>query len=161
MYYVIISRMPNSAFGAVFNKIRVRYMSRMLRADMGDRAFFERNVYIGHLKNIQFGINCHINENVYLQSCSLGDNVLLAPGVKILANVHSYDNIALPIALQQGSKRPVIIGDNVWLGTNVLVLPGVEIGDNVIVGAGSVVTKNLSSNCIYAGVPAKFIKQRI
>jgi acetyltransferase-like isoleucine patch superfamily enzyme len=54
---------------------------------------------------------------------------------------------------------PIIIGNNVWIGSNSTILPGVVIGDNSIIGAGSVVTKNVPSNVIVAGVPAKVIKK--
>ncbi|MDD4150740.1 MAG: DapH/DapD/GlmU-related protein, partial [Bacteroidales bacterium] len=55
--------------------------------------------------------------------------------------------------------EPVIIGDNVWVGSNVTILPGVSIGDNVVIGAGTVVTKTILNNAIAVGNPAKIIKQ--
>lgn len=53
---------------------------------------------------------------------------------------------------------PIVVGDNVFIGNNVIILPGVTIGDNVVIGAGSVVTKDIPSNCVCAGVPARVIK---
>ena len=58
----------------------------------------------------------------------------------------------------QGSSHPIIIGDNVWIGTGTIILPGVTIGDGAIVAAGSVVNKSVPENCIYGGNPAELIR---
>ncbi len=60
---------------------------------------------------------------------------------------------------QQKVTKPVIIGDDVWIGARVIILPGVTIGSRVVVGAGSVVTKDLPSNTVCAGIPCRVIKQ--
>jgi acetyltransferase-like isoleucine patch superfamily enzyme len=84
----------------------------------------------------------------------IGDNTIFAPGVKIISANHSkYDYSKHDLC------NPIIIGNNCWLGTNVVVLPEVNLGDNVVVAAGSVVTKSFESNLIIGGVPAKIIKK--
>lgn len=84
----------------------------------------------------------------------IGDNTIFAPGVKIISANHNKQDFN-----KHDKTIPVVIGNNCWLGTNVVVLPGVELGDNVIVAAGSVVHKSFGSNLIIGGVPAKIIKE--
>ena len=80
----------------------------------------------------------------------IGDDTIFAPGVKIISADHD------PADLKRWKKeKPVVIGKNCWIGANAVILPGVELGDNVIVGAGAVVTKSFPSNVTIVGVPAK------
>jgi len=81
-----------------------------------------------------------------------GYNVLFAPGVKIISSNHDFTKERMPV-----KASPVVIGDNVWLGTSVVILPEVEIGKNSIIAAGAVVNKNVPDNAIVAGVPAKIV----
>lgn len=88
---------------------------------------------------------------------SLGENVHITDGVKFL----THDGGTLLFRNKIPSldiTKPITIGNNVYLGNNVLILPGVTIGDNVIVAAGAVVTKNIPSNVVVGGVPARVIK---
>ena len=95
---------------------------------------------------------CYIQAN---NGIKIGKNFLCASGVKIISANHDYDNL-----MKSKKDDPIIIGDNVWIGTGAIILPGVKLGDNCIVGAGSVVTKSFSENSIIAGNPAKLIKKR-
>ena len=94
--------------------------------------------------------NCYIQA---LQGIHIGSNFLFAPGTTIVSVNHGVNN-----EYKDVNTKPVVIGDNVWLGANVIILPEVNLGDNVVVGAGSVVTKSFPSNSIIAGNPAKLIK---
>jgi len=84
----------------------------------------------------------------------IGDDSIFAPGIKIISANHKKNNLDL----HDKSISPVRIGRNCWIGTNAIILPGVQIGDNVIIGAGSVVTKSFPSNVVIAGNPAKVIR---
>lgn len=99
-----------------------------------------------------------ISGGCYFQALNgiiLGKNFLFAPGLKMISSNHSKENTDDFV-----EAKPIIIGDNVWIGTNVVILPSVEIGNNCIVGAGSVVTKSFKeNNLVIAGNPAKIIKQ--
>ncbi len=99
-----------------------------------------------------------VSGGAYIQAVNgieFGENLLFAPGVKIVSANHDF------VSRGASSKeRPIVIGSNVWLGANCVILPGVELADGVIVGAGAVVTKSFTKkNSIIAGNPAKIIKR--
>jgi len=83
----------------------------------------------------------------------IGDGTIFAPGVKIISANHDPQDLS-----QWKLDRPIKIGKNCWIGANAVILPGVELGDNVIVGAGAVVTNSFPDNVIVAGNPATIVK---
>lgn len=85
----------------------------------------------------------------------IGDDTIFAPGVKIISANHVKNDFTK----HDKTIGPIVIGKRCWIGANAVILPGVRLGDDVIVGAGSVVTKSFDSNLIIAGCPAKIIKQ--
>ena len=110
--------------------------------------------------NISIGKNFYTNYNVTIldgAKVTFGDNVFIAPNCVFSTAGHAIDSEqrsrGLEIAL------PITVGDNVWIGTNVSVLPGVTIGNNTIIGAGSVVNKNIPEGVIAAGNPCKVIRK--
>lgn len=116
---------------------------------------------------LEIGNNVQINDYVHLscaESLIIGDNVLIASKVYITDLNHgsySGEKQSSPQEIAKERKiytKPVKIGNNVWIGENVSVLSGVEIGENAVLGANSVVTKDIPKNCIVAGNPAKVIK---
>ncbi|OGC45116.1 hypothetical protein A2V49_02320 [candidate division WWE3 bacterium RBG_19FT_COMBO_34_6] len=116
--------------------------------------------YVTGYKNIKMGKLCSPGSNFhqYIQAVNkivLGDNVLMGPGVTIISSDHDFEDFN-----KHKDSYPIIIGNDVWLGANVVILPGVKIGNNCIVGAGSVVTKNIPDNSVAAGVPCKVIKKK-
>jgi maltose O-acetyltransferase len=103
---------------------------------------------------VLLGERCMIGENARIGNyadVTIGDDFLAAPGLTIDTGTHD------PLTLEPTSK-PVNIGRNVWCGTNVTILPGISIGENAIIGAGSVVTRDIPSNSIAVGVPARVIR---
>nr|WP_161129618.1 DapH/DapD/GlmU-related protein [Photobacterium lucens]MZG79984.1 acetyltransferase [Photobacterium lucens] len=115
---------------------------------------------------IIFGENVQINDNVHIaagKKIQLGNNVLIASRVFITDHNHGSfpfeSEINTPISDRKLSFDAVNIEDNVWLGEGVIVLPGVTIGKNSIIGAGTIVTKSIPENSIAVGNPARVIKE--
>ena len=111
------------------------------------------------------GRHCHIGDNFYANfnltlvddgEITIGNNVLCAPNVTIATAAHPFSPSLRAQALQY--NLPVKIGNNVWIGTGAIILPGVTIGDNSIIGAGSVVTRDIPANCIAVGNPCKMLR---
>jgi acetyltransferase-like isoleucine patch superfamily enzyme len=123
---------------------------------------YESDVF--HPKII-IGNNVTINYNLHLgciNSIQIQNNVLIGSNVLITDHSHGFvsnEDLNLPPAKRKlYSKGPVFIGNNVWIGDFVSILPGVNLGDNVIVGSNSVVTKSFPPNVVIGGVPAKILK---
>lgn len=115
--------------------------------------------YVTGAKNISLGKNCSPGSNLcqYIQAVNkiiVGDNVLMGPGSKIISANHDSNEFTKHI-----KSKPIIIGSNVWIGADVIILPGTKIGNNVIIGAGSIVTKSIPSNSVAVGNPCKVIKK--
>lgn len=89
---------------------------------------------------------------------SIGNNVTVAMGVTFCTHTHriGYSNRRAEIGTV---SRPITVGEGTWIGANALILPGINIGKGSIIAAGAVVTENCKDNCLYAGVPAKKIKE--
>ena len=113
-----------------------------------------------------YGYNIHVGENffanydcVILDVCkvTIGDNCMLAPRVCIYTATHPLDATTRISGLEYGKE--VKIGDNVWIGGSAVIVPGVTIGNNVVVAAGAVVTKDVPDNVVVGGNPAKIIKE--
>lgn len=116
--------------------------------------------YCDYGKNISVGKNFYINHNCTIldgAKVTFGDNVFIAPNVVFSTAGHAID----PEQRARGLEIafPINVGDNVWIGANVSVLPGVTIGSNTIIGAGSVVNKDIPEGVIAAGVPCKVIRK--
>ena len=161
IYYTIANKLPSSFFplGSFFNFFRVSLLKRMLKIGRG--CIVQPYVSFGKGKGIVIGDMCQINERVYIQSGIIGNYVLIAPNTSILGKFHGYDKVDIPMALQGVTKDiPPIIEDDVWIGRNVVIMPGVTIGKGSIVGSNAVVTKSTEPYSIVGGVPAKLIRKR-
>lgn len=90
----------------------------------------------------------------------IGSDVLMGPDVKIITRNHVFDDPKIIINHQGITFHPVIIGNDVWIGANAVILPGVKIGDGAVIAAGAVVTKDVAPYTIVGGVPAKVIGKR-
>ena len=102
----------------------------------------------------RIGIHCTV-----IGPVCIGDHVNLAQGITVTALNHNYADSSRKIDEQGISTKPVVIGDDVWIGANAVILSGVTIGRHVVVAAGAVVTKDIPDYSLVAGVPAKEIKK--
>lgn len=129
-------------FGTVSGKSKVE---PGLRVDYGE------NIHVG--RNFYANFNC-----IFLDVCPIhiGNDVMFGPGVSLVTPEHPLDPVERNSGLEFG--KPISIGNNCWMGADVTVIGGVTIGENVVVGAGSVVTKSFGDNVVIAGNPAKVIK---
>ena len=123
------------------------------------------NVSIGTNFNCDYGLHISVGKNFLtnynvtildIAPVTIGDYVMIGPNTLISTVGHPLSPMGRREHL--GVAKPVTIGDDVWIGGNVTILPGVSIGNNVIVAAGAVVTKDVPDNCVVGGVPAKVIK---
>lgn len=97
--------------------------------------------------------------NTIIGPVTIGHHVNLAQNITVTALNHNFTDTAQRIDEQGVSTNPIVISDDVWIGANAVILPGVTIGCHAVVAAGAVVTENVPSRCVVGGVPAKIIKQ--
>ena len=117
---------------------------------------------IGNYDNVFLHENAEINHGCFLLAkdrIEVGVNSTLAYGVSILTSANPHGPYNLLSKLYPRKIAPVIIGDNVWIGANATILPGVKIGDCSVVAAGALVNKDVPNNVVVAGVPAKIVKR--
>jgi maltose O-acetyltransferase len=117
-------------------------------------------LYVDYGDNIAFGSGCFANYGLVaadVAPITIGDDVLIGPNVQLLTPSHPIDPERRRNKLE--SAAPITIRDNVWLGGGVIVLGGVTIGENSIIGAGAVVTKDIPANVVAVGNPARVIRE--
>ena len=131
--------------------------------ELKDNVYIEDNCRIECISgNIIIGQNTYFNINnslAAMKGISIGNNCLFGPNVGIYDHDHCYDNTKVLIKDQGYVVENVDIKNNIWVGRDTTITKGVIIDDRVVVGCNSVVTKNLESNGLYAGIPAKHIKK--
>jgi maltose O-acetyltransferase len=139
---------------------RELYWKRKLK-NLGIKVRFYPNVTIHSANNVEIGDYSRIGEYVHIWGkggIRIGKNTMIATHVILSSNSHDPN---AEIMIETNSAAPIIVGDNVWLGANSIVLQGVSIGSGTIIGAGSVVTKNIPENVVAVGIPAKILRSRI
>ena len=118
------------------------------------RCDFSSKVTLGD--NSDIGLYAELNGTVII-----GNDVIMAPNVVVYTRNHNSSDISIPIKYQGDSpERPVVIGDGTWIGSRVIILPGVNIGANSIVGAGAVVTKSVPDYSVVVGNPGRVVRRR-
>lgn len=161
-YYGIAQHLPRStAPGGRLWKMMRGCVARGMLASAGRGINVESLAYIGKGSGIRVGENSGIGYRCYLQgNITIGNDVMMAPEVIILTGSHRYDRTDIPMSKQGSFDRPVIIEDDVWIGTRAIILPGVRIGKGSIIGCAAVVTSDVSPFSIVGGIPARVIGKR-
>ncbi|TVP92399.1 sugar O-acetyltransferase [Alkalibacterium sp.] len=122
-------------------------------------------IHVEPTVRVDYGYNVHVENNfyanfncVFLDVCPIriGKNAMFGPGVSLVTPEHPLHPDERNSGLEFG--RPISIGDNCWIGANATIIGGVTLGKNVVVAAGSVVTRSFSDNVVLAGAPARVIK---
>ena len=133
---------------------------RELFGEMGDGVVVMPSFRCDYGYNVRLGRNTFINYDcVFLDCCpiTIGADVQIAPAVQIYTATHPIDAAIRRSGLE--SARPVAIGDDVWIGGGSIILPGVTIGAKTVIGAGSVVTRDLPPNVVAVGNPCRVIRE--
>lgn len=147
----------------------IRYaLLKTIAQRCGENVSIHADCYLLNPQNLSLGDNVSINPMCYIEcgksaegGVTIGNNVSIAHGVTIMASSHSFDDTKINIKDQKVSYRSVRIEDDVWVGAKATILSGRVIKKGAIIAAGAVVTKDVESYTIVAGVPARVIKSRI
>lgn len=161
IYNSIAKKMPLSYSPVNLGARYIRaYLGKILLLECGQNINIEKGAAFG--ENVTLGDNSGIGINAFISSnVSIGNNVMMGPDCIIYTANHSFENRGIPMRCQGFSeKKEVNIGDDVWIGGRVIILPGIKIGKGAIIGAGAVVTKDVPEYAIVAGNPAKIIRYR-
>lgn len=138
---------------------RNELLRRILGEVRGD-ILIEQPFYCDYGYNISVGRNFYANFNLVIldeAKVTFGDNVFIAPGCGFYTAGHPVDAGERNKGLEYA--RPITVGNNVWIGAQVCVLPGVTIGDNCVIGAGSVVNRDIPANSVAVGNPCRVVKK--
>jgi maltose O-acetyltransferase len=136
-----------------------RALLEQLLGSVGEETAIRAPLYVDYGSNITIGARCFANYGLMaldVAPITIGDDVQIGPNVQLLTPTHPVE--PGPRRDKWEAAEPITIGDNVWLGGGVIVCPGVSIGGNTVVGAGSVVTRDLPADVVAVGNPAKVIK---
>jgi len=157
--YWLIKEIP----GIFGNLLRARYLSKKFK-HAGKNITIYSGTMFRSMENLCIGDNSQIGHDNFIQALggvSIGDNVSTAPGVKIWSVNHNYNEENRLIGKQGQTKQEVVIGNDVWIASNVFIMPGVHLPDGIVVSAGSVVgVKSYKPYCLIAGNPARIIGYR-
>ena len=157
-YMDAFNKTSNSPLGL---KRRSKLIKKMF-GSVGENAYIEPPLHANFGgANVFIGDNFYANFNLTLVDdgkITIGDNVMIGPNVTIITPVHPLE-VKDRLSKNNQKNLPVVIKDNVWIASNVQILPGVTIGKNSVIATGAVVTKDVPPNVLVMGVPAKVVKE--
>lgn len=142
----------------------IRYaLLKNLALYVGNNVSIHPDVYLFNVDKLSIGDNVSIHPMSYIEAyggVTIGNDVSIAHGVTIMSVTHNFSLLDIPIKDQSVKPMPIVICDNVWVGAKTVILGDNKINEGAILGAGTVVTKDVRENAIVAGVPSKIIKIR-
>jgi maltose O-acetyltransferase len=136
-----------------------RQLLETLLGSIGEDTEIRPPLYVDYGAHLTLGARCFANFGLValdVAAITIGDDVQIGPNVQLLTPTHPVE--PEPRRQKWEAAEPIVIGDNVWLGGGVIVLPGVTIGENTVVGAGAVVTRDLPANVVAVGNPARVVR---
>lgn len=149
-------------FEYIKNYSRVNIVASRLKF-CGTDVIIDYNVWFNNTNKISIGNGCFIGRDVYVNAygdISIGNDCSIAAGCKLISGNRSFEKNGIPISVQEVSIGKIVLQDDVWLGYDVIVLPGVTLKEGCVVAANSVVTKSFEAFSIIAGAPAKSVGRR-
>lgn len=155
----IFKILPDSDKSKISRKLRARAV-KLIVLKCGKNVNVSKSATFG--SHIQIGDNSGIGKNAAINGkVIIGKNVMMGPDVMMYTRNHSFDRLDIPMCEQGVSQeKPIIIGDDIWIGARCIILGGVTVGNGAVIGAGSVVTKDVQPYAVVAGNPAKMIRDR-
>lgn len=151
--------LPRSESFFGFGKIVRRFGAKLFLSQCGKNVNIEKGATFSH--RCSLGNNSGIGVRAQLGEVHIGNDVMMGPDCVMLSSNHEFSDTDTPMNRQGVQKsRPIFIGNDVWIGQRVIVLPGIRIGNGVIIGAGAVVTHDVRDYDVVAGNPAKVIRNR-
>jgi acetyltransferase-like isoleucine patch superfamily enzyme len=147
------------------SNVRGIYRLRCLRkkCNLGVNVELQMDLRVSSPQNLQIGDYAYIGGAAFIQALgnvSIGRGTIIGPGLRIYSANHNFRNATSIPYDEDFDKKPVVIGENVWIGGDVIIVPGTTIGEGVIIGAGSIVTGNILPMSIIGGNPAKTLGKR-
>jgi maltose O-acetyltransferase len=162
LYYGLAKFLPGLEFplGGLWRGMRAVCVGGFI-SSAGERIDVEPRVYLADGRYVSIGDRCEVNAGTQIFGARIGADVMLGPDVIILCRNHQFRDPDLPPRAQGTSEPdPPVIEDGAWLGARVIVLPGRRIGAGAVVGAGSVVSRDVEPYSIVAGNPVRVIGSR-
>ena len=163
LYYLVGIHLPTQPFpgwrlGYAFR----RFLVGRIFESCGEGVIIKQGAIFGDGSKLRIGNHSQIGHNARVPfDLIVGDDVIMAPDIIIWSVGHEFSRTDIPIRLQgETPRRPVVIGNDVWLGQRCIIMPGVQIGDHAVIGAASVVTRDIPPYAVVAGVPAKVLRYR-
>ncbi|MBU3560591.1 acyltransferase [Polynucleobacter sp. MWH-Hall10] len=139
------------------------FVCKQFFSKCGGFPWIQPRVIFVHTEKISLGKFFGVNSNSYLNGyggIEIGDHVLLGSNVTISSGIHPIDGCEPPIITRQSIPSKITIENDVWIGSNAIIMPGIHLAKGTVIGANSVVTKNTQPYSVNAGNPAKFIRYR-
>ena len=161
LYNGLAKHMPLSDGKCSFGAKNIRYFcAKMVLPHCGKNVNIERGAQFAW--DLSIGDNSGIGVNALIAPhVTIGSDVMMGPDCMMFTSNHGMDRTDIPMWRQESSApAPIVIGDDVWIGARVIILPGVHVGDGSVIGAGSVVTKDVSPYSVVGGNPAKLLRMR-
>lgn len=164
LYNVLAKNLPKSRRFFIFKMLRA-FFFRRIALQAGEDINIEKGASFNHWIKLGdrsgLGINCEMNSVGPNGVIEIGNDVMMGPGVTIYTRNHEYYRKDVTIREQgYGEPKPVSIGNDCWIGKNVIIMPGVKIGNGCVIGACAVVTRDIPEYSVVAGVPARVVKKR-
>lgn len=161
LYYGLAKHLPPSYSGIRIGQTALRRLcGKWMLASCGKKVNIEKGAYFSAKVSLGDWSGIGVDAKIH-GTCFIGSHVMMGEECTIITRNHRYDRTDIPM-MEQGfeEERPVYIGNDVWIGDRVTILPGVHIGDGCVIGAGAVVTRDIPPYTVAAGVPARVIRDR-